>query len=206
MTIIGITGGTGAGKSIVNDVFANHGYPTYDCDAAYHALVSYRSPCVEELVSVFGDTILAKDGGLDRAVLRELVFSSGADAAARLAQLNQISHRYVKEDLFAWCGKMESLGHDAVVIDAPTLFEAELEGACAVVIGVIAPYDVRVSRVAARDHISYDSACKRINAQHDDDFYRTHCDYIVENSSTTDDVIAQTNNIINELLKRGILK
>jgi dephospho-CoA kinase len=161
---------------------------------------------VEELERVFGSDIVSPDGSLNRVVLRERVFSPNTDAQTLLARLNQITHRYVKEDLFVWCSKMAECGHTSVVIDAPTLFEAGLEKDCTVVIGVIASPDIRAERIAKRDGISLQAAQMRMHAQHDSEFYKLHCDFIVENNTSPNDAMGQTKTIINELLKRGILQ
>lgn len=206
MKMIGITGGTGCGKGVVAGVFSSCGYPIYDCDRAYHMMTSFRSPCVEELTQVFGEEIVFDNGALNRAVLREMVFSSEANAKARLARLNEITHRYVKRDLFVWCEEMKRQGHTVVVIDAPALFEAELEKDCSAVIGVVASDEVRIQRIMARDGITLQAAQMRVKAQHTSEFYRKHCDYIVENDSSMDMVCVQTNEIINDMIKRGILQ
>ena len=70
-----------------------------------------------------------------------------------------------------------------VLYDAPTLFEAGVDGLCEQVIGVLADTETRVQRVMARDGLSVEAARARILAQPDDGFYRARCDYIIENLS-----------------------
>ena len=206
MNIIGITGGTGTGKGLVSCVFSSYGYPVYDCDKEYHALVSYYSPCVRELEQVFGREIITANGALDRVALRKIVFSSGKGASALLQKLNSISHYHVKQNLRAWCEDLKKTGVTTVVVDAPTLFQADLEGECVAVIGVIAKEELRLERIMARDGLDETTALQRIRAQLTDDFYRTHCDFIVENNGAIDDVHMQTEKIILEFRKRGILQ
>ena len=73
-------------------------------------------------------------------------------------------------------------GADAVLLDAPQLFEAHLEGECALVLGIIAEDEVCIARIMARDGITRERAMARLAAQHDNAFFRTHCTAVLENN------------------------
>ncbi|MCU0564716.1 MAG: dephospho-CoA kinase, partial [Desulfobacterales bacterium] len=67
---IGLTGGIGAGKSTVAEVFAALGVPVFDADRVAREMVEPGQPALAEVVAAFGDSVLAPDGRLDRAALR----------------------------------------------------------------------------------------------------------------------------------------
>ena len=76
MKVIGLCGGSGSGKGKVCEIFSTLSVSSIDTDSVYHKLTSCESSCLRELVDEFGNGILNAKGGLDRSVLREIVFSS----------------------------------------------------------------------------------------------------------------------------------
>ena len=91
MTIIGITGGTGAGKTTVLSVLADLGAGIIDCDAVYHRLLAEDAQMGEELRARFGPEVFGAGGALDRKALGRVVF----DDPQALLDLNAITHRHV---------------------------------------------------------------------------------------------------------------
>ena len=69
------------------------------------------------------------------------------------------------------------------MIDAPLLFECELNEICDKIIGVISRKELQLDRIVARDNIDYESAEKRLRAQEDNEFYIRNCDRIIENNN-----------------------
>ena len=134
MLVIGLTGPSGAGKSTVSERLAAYGLPIIDADKVYHQLLIPPSPCLDELVRCFGDTILTTAGTLNRRVLGELVFSTPAS----LEKLNQITHRYVMEEIRKQLDNLRRKNIRAAVLDAPQLFEAGANRDCSVIISVLA--------------------------------------------------------------------
>lgn len=80
---VGLTGGIGAGKSLVSELFARHGVAVVDTDLIARELTAPGGGAMEALRASFGCGLVAADGGLDRAAMRALVFSQG-EAKARL--------------------------------------------------------------------------------------------------------------------------
>ena len=77
-------------------------------------------------------------------------------------------------------------------IDAIGLFESGLNSLCDLTIAVTAPLEDRVARLVARDGITEDYARSRIAAQHEEDWFRQRCDYILENNGTADDFLKKS--------------
>ena len=186
MKIIGITGPTGGGKTTALGALKSLGALVIDCDAVYHELLETNDAMLHALAARFPGVVT--DGKLDRKALGKIVFS---DAEA-LAALNTITHKYVDEEVDRRLDAWAAAGGTLVAIDAIVLIESELREKCDIVVGVTAPFDVRVKRIMARDGISEEYARLRIAAQPPDSFYEDNCDYIlVGNDSTAEEFEAK---------------
>lgn len=175
MTVIGITGGTGAGKTTALQAIGSMGGLILDCDAIYHDLTQTSRPMLEEISARFPGTVV--DGVLQRKLLGKQVF---ADEQA-LQDLNAITHRYVCQAAEALLADWEAKGGQLAAIDAIALVESGLTRLCSFTAAVTAPADIRARRIMAREGIDYDYAMLRIKAQKDDDWFRANCDYLLVN-------------------------
>ena len=179
MFTIGITGGSGAGKTSALSALKSLGALTLDCDAIYHELLAENAGLKTELAARFGGVL--RNGEIDRKLLGEIVFS---DPSA-LLDLNTITHKYISEEIAQKIAGFESHGGKLAAIDAIALIESGRSEKCDVVIGVTAPKETRISRIMARDRITREQAEMRINAQKPDSFFIENCDYILEAVYTT---------------------
>ena len=186
MLIVGLTGPSGAGKSGVCRIFERYGVPCIDTDAVYHKLLTPPSACLDELVSRFGTSILNADGTLDRKALSSLVFTPKNQEA--LKELNRIAHRHILSDVRRQCDTLRQGGCPVVLVDAPQLYESGFDGECDLVVAVVAPYDVCVARIIARDGITRERAEARLQAQNSIDYFQSHADVIIENHGRIEDV------------------
>ncbi len=169
--IIGITGGSGCGKTtLLNEIRALSGL-VLDCDAIYHELLLTDRALLDAIGQRFHGVV--ENGRLDRKKLGNIVFS---DVNA-LNDLNSITHASVKAEVLRRLEQNQGLA----AIDAIGLFEGGLDGLCDVTVAVTAPLEDRVARLVARDKITEDYARRRIAAQHDDRWYTEKCDYTLEN-------------------------
>ncbi|MEY2840883.1 MAG: hypothetical protein RLY74_24 [Actinomycetota bacterium] len=173
MISIALTGGIGAGKSLVAELFAELGAICIDSDQLAREVVERGKPGFDEVVARFGDDILL-DGEIDRSKLAAIVFR---DAAAR-RDLENIIHPRVRE----LATKLTSrAGENAVVInEIPLLFETKGQERFDLVITVEADMDERRSRLIARGLKSYEID-KRISAQATREERESISDFIIEN-------------------------
>ena len=174
--IIGITGGTGCGKTTLLTEIENMGGLVLDCDAIYHELLRRDDQLLTAIEARFPGVVEA--GQLNRKKLGAIVF--GDEKA--LLDLNAITHGAVKKEVLC---KLEQRP-ELAAIDAIALFEAGLAQLCDVTVAIVAPAEDRVRRLMARDSIPEDYARGRIAAQHDEGWFREKCDYILENNDTLD--------------------
>jgi len=199
LTVIGLCGGSGAGKAVVGEIFKSKGIPVIDTDAVYHEITSSAGECVTELADAFGRKIVNADGTLDRPKLAEIVFASGGDSGANLKKLNEIAHRHILSRTDEILADYAKRGLTAVVVDAPVLFESGYDKKCDVTVCVIADRDTRIDRIVSRDKITPEKAIARISKQHDDNFLLANCDFAVYNNSVLNDLPAQIEKIISEI-------
>ena len=174
--IIGITGGTGCGKTTLLREIEKRGGLVLDCDAIYHALLKTDKSLLDAIEARFPGTV--EHGELQRKKLGAIVFS---DEKA-LADLNRITHGAVKQAVLCKLDAAPGLA----AIDAIGLFEGGLAELCDVTVAVTAPEEDRVRRLMARDGISGEYARSRIAAQHDDAWFREKCDYVLVNDGELD--------------------
>ena len=172
--ILGITGGTGCGKTTLLNCIRDAGGMILDCDAIYHELLASDRKMLDAIEGRFHGTV--EDGTLNRKKLGSIVFS---DTAA-LEDLNRITHSAVKQEVLRRLNATPALA----AIDAIGLFEGGLAELCDVTVAVTAPIEQRVQRLIVRDGISEDYARSRIAAQHEESWFRERCGYVLENNGT----------------------
>ena len=172
--ILGITGGTGCGKTTLLNVLKERGAVVLDCDAIYHELLTRDASLLAAIEERFPGTV--EDGVLQRKKLGNLVFS---DKNA-LLDLNRITHAAVKREVLRRLGEKPALA----AIDAIALFEGGLAGLCDVTVAVTAPVEDRVRRLMRRDGIPEDYARRRIAAQPEESWFREKCGFVLENTGS----------------------
>ena len=191
--IIGITGGTGCGKTTLLNLIARQGGLVLDCDAIYHQLLQTDKNLLAAIEARFPGTV--EGGTLRRKKLGAIVFT---DPQA-LLDLNRITHAAVKAEVLRRLQAAPGLA----AIDAIGLFEGGLAGLCQVTVAVTAPEESRVRRLMARDGISEDYARARIRAQHPESWFRERCSHVLENDGSPEEFRAKCIAFLNTL---GIMK
>ena len=175
--IIGITGGTGCGKTTALQLIADLGGLVIDCDRVYHRLLKTDKAMLLELEERFPGTV--ENGQLNRKKLASIVF---ADEKA-LLDLNAITHKAVKKEVLHLLEAAPSL----VAIDAIGLFEGKLSELCHTTLAITAPEEVRVSRLTSRDGITEGQALARIRAQKSQDWFVANCAHHLHNDGTKEE-------------------
>lgn len=197
MTVIGITGGTGCGKTTALNELKKLGALIIDCDALYHELLQSDEPMITELKANFPGAVV--DGVLDRKALGRIVFS---DSVALLS-LNAITHRHVDRALTELLRQHAMAGGLLAAIDAIELISSGVNKKCAATIAVTADRELRIQRIMARDGISREYATMRVDAQKPDSYFAENCDFVIKNNSDRAEFTNGFNRIIQEVLQNG---
>ncbi len=174
MIKVAITGNIAAGKSAVQKIIQNQGYFVLDTDNCAHELLA-NSPDVKD---VFGTN--------DRVELSKVVFQD----KNKLKKLESILHPLVKGEILDFFKKHSS--QKAVFVVVPQLFEAGFESLFDKIIFVNAPYKIRLKRLIDRNGYSKEYAITRLNSQMDENLKIPHCDYVIDNSTTFEDLEQKT--------------
>ena len=174
--IIGITGGTGCGKTTLLHLIAEFGGRVIDCDAVYHQLLASDKELLSAIEKRFPGTV--ENGILNRKALGTLVFS---DPAA-LQELNTITHKAVSAEV----RRLLTPPPELAAIDAFALFESGLSELCQLTVAVTAPREDRIRRLMRRDHICEEYAAARIDAQLPQEEFVRLCDRHLINDGTQD--------------------
>lgn len=169
--IIGITGGSGCGKTTMLDIIREKGGLVLDCDAIYHRLLREDPALLAAIDARFPGVV--ENGQLQRKKLGNIVFS---DKNA-LSDLNKITHSAVKADVLRQLQSKPRLA----AIDAIGLFEGELAQLCDTTVAITAPEEMRVQRLMAREGISEEYARSRLAAQRSQADFESLCQHTLEN-------------------------
>lgn len=189
---VALTGGIASGKTTVARMLGELGVVLVDSDELSREVVAPGTPGLAEVVARFSDSVLAADGGLDRAALGAIIFG---DDQAR-ADLSAIIHPRVRQrraELIAAAG-------DTIVVSViPLLVESGLANSFDAVIVVDVPTDLQVERLMTRNGYSVQEAIARVQAQADRDERLAQATWVIDNSGTRDQLAAQVDALWKEL-------
>lgn len=197
LQVIGITGGTGSGKTTALQVLADMGALILDCDAIYHQLLQTDTDMLSQIESAFPGVV--SGSVLDRKALGAVVFS---DEQA-LQRLNAITHRCVDREVQRRLEDFAMAGGKIAAIDAIELFAGNQARRCQATLAVLAKPEIRAERIMQRDGISREYAMLRIQAQRPDSYFEERCDYILRNDAGPEEFTEECRKLFKEILTYG---
>lgn len=197
MQVIGITGGSGSGKTTALKALESLGALVLDCDNIYHRLLETNPELLEEIDTAFPGVV--REGVLQRKALGAMVFN---DPKA-LEKLNSISHRYVDLEIERRLRAFAMEGGRIAAIDAIELFAGGQAKRCSHTVAVLADREKRIERIMARDGISREYAQLRIEAQHPDSYFEQLCDHILRNDGKVEEFQKDCMKLFKEILNNG---
>ena len=171
--MIGLTGGIGAGKTMVAKIFENLGVPVFNADETAKQLMQTSPAIKTALIQQFGEKVY-ENGVLQKAYLSSIVFSD----AHQLALLNSIVHPITIQAAWDWA-KIQTAPY--VIKEAALLFESNAVEGLDFVIGVTAPSSLRIQRIMQRDTCTKQEAEKRMHHQINDTIKMRLCDKVIVN-------------------------
>ncbi len=192
MQIIALTGGIGAGKSLVAQYFSELGARVVDADQLSRVAIERGSEGFDKVLLRFGEAIL-RDGDIDRKALAEIIF---ADASAR-ADLEAIIHPRVRElfnDVVADLAPDETL-----IYEIPLLVESKAAANFDLVITVEADLEIRKERLRKRGMFISEIE-RRIAAQASREEREAQADHVITNDGDEDALLRSVENLWEDLL------
>ena len=206
--IIGITGSSGAGKSTICEILQRkYEANIISADKIAKELSQKGTNYLAEIVKNFGQEILLENGELNRRKLADIIYYNEEKRQilnnCTLKYISKEIEKQIKEHTNNYNEKLNNGEYSKnkatllIAIDAPLLFEANLENLCDITIAVISKNkDAQINRIIKRDNIDRSHAIARINAQKSNEFYINKCNYTVINDDKALDLEKQIDNIL----------
>lgn len=172
--IIGLTGGIGSGKTTVTNIFARFGIDIIDADVIARQVVSKDSPALSSISTHFGADFILATGELNRAMLRNQIFSNDEDKQ----WLNNLLHPLIREEIVSQAHA--SLSPYCIIV-APLLIENQLTGLVNRVLVIDVKESTQIERTVLRDNNSTLQVKAIIDSQVNREVRQQHADDIINN-------------------------
>ena len=154
-----ITGGIGAGKSVISEILRTMGYQVFDCDAEAKRLMDQSETIKSELKEKISPLAVLKNGEIDRKLISSIVFKD----PGKLAILNNIVHTAVRNEIDDW--KNSHAEDNLLFVETAILYQSHLDRLVDEVWEVIAPEEIRILRVTKRNNCQREEVIARIKSQ-----------------------------------------
>ena len=184
VSVIGLTGQSGAGKTTVCNVFEKKGFAVINADKVARLVTAKGSACLKNIADVFPECIDDKTGELDRVKMARLVFND----KDFLKLYNSIIYPYITTKILSEIRNLSLAGQNLILLDAPTLFESRADDFCNYIVCIIAEKEKRFGRILKRDNISDEAVKSRFSSQKDDDYYISRSDLVLKNNGSLEDL------------------
>lgn len=176
MLKVGLTGGIGSGKSLVAEVFRLLGVPVLHADDTAKYLMENDEKLKQAIAQAFGSEVY-QNGRLNRPFLASVVFND----KEKLEQLNSLVHPATIAYSNQWAAAQNA---DYIIKEAAIFFESGSYKEMDKMIGVYAPYELRLQRTMQRDKVGEEEVKKRMDKQMNEEEKMSRCDYIIKNDGT----------------------
>jgi dephospho-CoA kinase len=193
--LVGLTGNIASGKTTVARLFSERGATIIDADVLSRRAVEPGTPAFDRIVERWGSDVVAPDGLLDRAALRQLVFPDQDE----LEELNRIVHPEVNRLRDRLVADAVSRGDRIVVCDVPLLFEKKMADEFHRIVLVDAPRPLRLERLVRERGLEETEALDMIAAQMPAELKRARADFVIDNTGTLTDLEAKVAQVWAEL-------
>ena len=176
MSIIGITGSSGSGKTKISSIFKEkYSAKIVDADEIVKQLTVPGTEYMNAIKENVGTEFFYEDGNLNKKKLSEEIYHNETS----LKELNKLTFKYVVEEMKR---RVYESKENVIVIDAPLLIEAGLDRLCDYIIAVLADKEVKINRICIRDNLDRKTAESRLKIQKEDDFYIKYSNFIIYNN------------------------
>lgn len=197
MKTIGITGSSGSGKTTLSKILNERDdVMVIDADKVVRELSVPGTEYLTSIKETFGQEVFLEDGNLNRKKLAQKIYN---DSSSR-EKLNSLTFNYVVKEIIARIKNINDEKIKFAIIDAPLLFESNLDKCCDYVIALVADFELKVRRICKRDNIDEETAKSRLNIQNEDSYYTEKSDFVIHNSENSD-LKTEIEKIFKEILK-----
>ena len=193
--VIGLTGGIATGKSTVSNYFQKLGITIVDADAIAKQVVAPDSSSLKKIKAYFGSQIVLDNGELNRAELRKIIFSNESE----MLWLNNLLHPVIRQEILE---QLNAANGSYVILDAPLLFENNLDKLCEKTLLVDIPEELQIMRGSERDGVNKEQIKQIIAAQIPRSIKLTKADYVIDNTLSLENTYAQITAIHQKLSNR----
>ncbi len=190
MIRIGITGGMGAGKSVISEMMRCLGIPVYDADIASKKILNSNTKVKTQLIELLGEEIFS-NGQLNRPLMAQLIFNNNE----LLLKTNAIIHPAVFDDFIAWS---EAQNKEVVACETAILFESGMVSYFDSILMVSAPLEIRIERCLKRNNFTREQVLERIAKQMDESKKIELSDFVIDNDNRKA-LYPQLKNFLNNL-------
>lgn len=202
MKVIGLTGGTGSGKSTVSAYLKEKGCYIIDADKISRELTEKGGEALEPIRERFGEEVFLEDGSLDRKKLGSIVFNDNQ----KLKILEGITTDIVIKKTLEDVKKLKTEGKAGIVVlDAPLLFECGMKDCTDENWLVTCEKEMRIQRLMSRDGLGRKSILDRMANQLSDEEKLLLTDYVIDNSTNLTELYSQIDRLIERVKNEEIL-
>ncbi len=189
--VVGITGGIACGKSEVSNFLLSKNYKVIDADKISKDITNYNNEGYLLIKEHFGPSFI-KDKAIDNKKLGKLVFSNLEQRNKLNSLLHPIIINKIKQEI-------KYSNEEIIFLDAPLLFETNLDKLCDKIIVIDAYEDIRINRIIKRDNISKVDALNRINSQMPLEQKIKKATYVIDNNKDIDNLKAQVLTVLERI-------
>ena len=186
-TIIGLTGGIGAGKSTAESFCENKGIVTADADRWAHEILKYNNTVIQEIINYFNQSYnvnpLLDSGELDRKLIASIAFKN----KKTIKFLEQLIHPIVKQKAADWINKQRDNKVPLAVLIVPLLLESNLSKNVDVVVVIASRQETRINRLKKHRNWTDEQISSRIENQMSEEERIEQADYTVENNKSIEE-------------------
>jgi len=196
---IGLTGGIGSGKSLISAEFESLGITVIDADIIAKDTVKLDSDALHAITQHFGKHILLSDGHLNRAALRDIIFSNGVEKRWLESLLHPLINQQIERALAA-------ASSPYAVLASPLLLEGDQKNQVDRIVVVDVPIDIQLDRASARDGVDKEQIQRIIDSQIKRKERVEQADFIIDNSQSIQHTLEQTRSLHQTLLQLSELQ
>lgn len=196
--VVGLTGGTGCGKSEAARFLSELGAKHIDADALSRSLTAEGGEAIPEIRRVFGDEVFHDDGKLNRRALHDLVFSSPAHKRALEGIIHPMVQRHMVDEIHA-AGEE---GFRIVILDVPLLFESGMDVLCDETWAMSVDAETQLERICIRDGLSLEQAAARIAGQMPMAERNARAKRVIDSGRSIEKTRAELAQLYQQLIKR----